>query len=196
LIRSGSISLIACLICLTTSYYTHVYAQEQLQPTIQNNNPNNVPFSSSGNTTRGGTNDSLTSTNPVTIGALTAMAMNKVVLNVTQNVLNETSRILELKEFVLRVSAQESDNALLNLSFSALDSETSAKLTGVSIDGWLANETGISTYFFTGLTDSTGRSTFILPTRADEVKNTTLTVEAFLRGYSSQKQSAAFTLSS
>jgi hypothetical protein len=191
-----------------TLFASHVSAQEQKQPTIQNTNQDNaskiaimptvadqpVPVSSNDTTILGGTNDSLSGTNPVTIGALTAAAMNKVVLNVTQNVLNETSKLLELKEFVLRVSAQESDNATLNLTFSASDSETSASLEGVSIDGWISNRTGISEYFFTGLTDSSGRTTFILPTQAHSLDNTTLTVEAFHRGYSSQKQSAAFAI--
>jgi hypothetical protein len=191
-----------------TLFASHVSAQEQKQPAIQNTNQDNtskivitspvadqpVFVSSNDTTTLGGTNDSVSGTNPVTIGALTAVAMNKVVLNVTQNVLNETSKLLELKEFVLRVSAQESDNAMLNLTFSASDSESSANLEGVSIDGWISNGTGISAYFFTGLTDSSGRATFILPTQAHALDNTTLTVEAFHRGYSSQKQSAAFAL--
>jgi hypothetical protein len=99
-----------------------------------------------------------------------------------------------LKEFVLRVSAQESNDTTLSLNFSALDSENSSELSGVTIDGWISNVSGISTYFFSGLTDSNGKSAFTLHTQADELDNATLTVEGFLRGYSSQKQSAAFTL--
>jgi hypothetical protein len=191
-----------------TLFASYVSAQEQKQPAIQNTSQGNasaieisstvadqpVSVSSNGTTTIGGTNDSVSGTNPVTIGALTAVAMNKVVLNVTQHVLNETSKLFELKEFVLRVSAQESDIATLNLTFFASDSQTLASLEGVSIDGWISNGTGISAYFFTGLTDSSGRATFILPTQANTLDNTTLTVEAFHRGYSSQKQSAAFAL--
>jgi hypothetical protein len=161
---------------------------------IQNISQENLTISTFENTTNTRFNDTITTTNPVTIGALTSVAMNKVILNVTQNVLNETARILELKEFVLRVSAQESGNTTLNLNFSALDSETSAELAGVSIDGWIANGSGVSTYFFSGLTGNNGRSTFTLHSQADELYNTTLTVEAYLRGYSSQKQSAAFSL--
>ena len=165
-----------------------------MQSSILNISQENLTVSTFENTTNIRINNTTTATNPVTIGALTSLAMNKVILNVTQNVLNETARILELKEFVLRVSAQESDDTTLILNFSALDSETSAELAGVSIDGWIANGSGISTYFFSGLTDSNGRSAFTLHSNADELYNTTLTVEAFLRGYSSQKQSAAFTL--
>jgi len=165
-----------------------------VQSSILNSSPDNLTISAFQNTTKTRINDNATATNPVTIGALTSLAMNKVILNVTQNVLNETARLLELKEYVLRVSAQEYDDTTLILNFYPLDSETSAELAGVSIDGWIANGSGISTYFFSGLTDSNGRSAFTLHTRADELYNTTLTVEAFLRGYSSQKQSAAFTL--
>lgn len=192
--RGSLITLIIYLVCPVTLCCTDAYSQDQVQSSILNSSPDNLTISAFQNTTKTRINDNATATNPVTIGALTSVAMNKVILNVTQNVLNETARILQLNEFVLRVSAQESDNTTLNLNFSALDSETSAELAGVSIDGWIANGSGISTYFFSGLTDSNGRSAFTLHTRADELYNTTLTVEAFLRGYSSQKQSAAFTL--
>jgi hypothetical protein len=177
-----------------TIFYTDAYSQEQVQMSIQNTSHENSTVPIFENTTKTMINETVTTTDPVTIGALASIAMNKVILNVTQNVLNETARILELKEFVLRVSAQEAGNTTLNLNFSALDSETSSELSGVSIDGWIANGSGISTYFFSGLTDSNGKSAFTLHTQADELYNTTLTVEAFLGGYSSQKQSAAFTL--
>lgn len=192
--RGSLISLIIYLICPLALFCTHAYSQDQVQSLIQNISQENLTISTFENTTNTRFNDTITTTNPVTIGALTSVAMNKVILNVTQNVLNETARILELKEFVLRVSAQESGNTTLNLNFSALDSETSAELAGVSIDGWIANGSGVSTYFFSGLTDNNGRSSFILHSQADELYNTTLTVEAYLRGYSSQKQSAAFSL--
>lgn len=192
--RGSLISLIIYLICPLTLFCTHAYSQDQVQSLIQNISQENLTISTFENTTNTRFNDTITTTNPVTIGALTSVAMNKVILNVTQNVLNETARILELKEFVLRVSAQESGNTTLNLNLSALDSETSAELAGVSIDGWIANGSGVSTYFFSGLTDNNGRSSFILHSQADELYNTTLTVEAYLRGYSSQKQSAAFSL--
>lgn len=192
--RGSLISLIIYLICPLALFCTHAYSQDQVQSLIQNISQENLTISTFENTTNTRFNDTITTTNPVTIGALTSIAMNKVILNVTQNVLNETARILELKEFVLRVSAQESGNTTLNLNFSALDSETSAELAGVSIDGWIANGSGVSTYFFSGLTDSNGRSSFTLRSQADELYNTTLTVEAYLRGYSSQKQSAAFSL--
>ncbi len=182
------------LTCPISLFYTDADSQEQMQTSPQNIIDENLTVSGVENTTRIRINETETTTDPVTIGALTSVAMNKVILNVTQNVLNETAHILELKEFVLRVSAQESDDSTLSLNFSALDSETSSELPGVSIDGWIANGSGISTYFFSGLTDSNGRSAFTLHTQADELYNTTLTVEAFLRGYSSQKQSAAFTL--
>lgn len=182
------------LTCPISLFYTDADSQEQTQTSPQNIIDENLTVSGVENTTRIRINETETTTDPVTIGALTSVAMNKVILNVTQNVLNETAHILELKEFVLRVSAQESDDSTLSLNFSALDSETSSELPGVSIDGWIANGSGISTYFFSGLTDSNGRSAFTLQTQADELYNTTLTVEAFLRGYSSQKQSAAFTL--
>ena len=192
--RGSLISLIIYLICPLTLFCRHAYSQDQVQSLIQNISQENLTISTFEHTTNTRFNDTITTTNPVTIGALTSVAMNKVILNVTQNVLNETARILELKEFVLRVSAQESGNTTLNLNFSALDSETSAELAGVSIDGWIANGSGVSTYFFSGLTDNNGRSSFILHSQADELYNTTLTVEAYLRGYSSQKQSAAFSL--
>ena len=192
--RGSLITLIIYLICPVALYCTEAYSQDKVQSSILNISQENLTVSTFENTTNTRINNTTTATNPVTIGALTSLAMNKVILNVTQNVLNETARILELKEFVLRVSAQESDDTTLILNFSALDSETSAELAGVSIDGWIANGSGISTYFFSGLTDSNGRSAFTLHTNADELYNTTLTVEAFLRGYSSQKQSAAFTL--
>jgi hypothetical protein len=192
--RGSLITLIIYLIFPVALYCTDAYSQDQVQSSILNISQENLTVSTFENTTITRINDTATATNPVTIGALTSLAMNKVILNVTQNVLNETARILELKEFVLRVSAHESDDTTLILNFSALDSETSAELAGVSIDGWIANGSGISTYFFSGLTDSNGRSAFNLHTNADELYNTTLTVEAFLRGYSSQKQSAAFTL--
>lgn len=192
--RGSLITLIIYLICPLALFCTHAYSQEQAQSLIQNISQENLTVSTFENTTSTRINDTITTTNPVTIGALTSVAMNKVILNVTQNVLNETARILELKEFVLRVSAQESGNTALNLNFSALDSETSAELAGVSIDGWIANGSGVSTYFFSGLTDNNGRSTFTFHSQADELYNTTLTVEAYLRGYSSQKQSAAFSL--
>lgn len=192
--RGSLITLIIYLICPLTLFCTHAYSQEQAQSLIQNISQENLTVSTFENTTSARINDTITTTNPVTIGALTSVAMNKVILNITQNVLNETARILELKEFVLRVSAQESGNTALNLNFSALDSETSAELAGVSIDGWIANGSGVSTYFFSGLTDNNGRSTFTFHSQADELYNTTLTVEAYLRGYSSQKQSAAFSL--
>lgn len=192
--RGSLIMLIMFLTCPISLFYTDAHSQEQVQTSPQNIIDENLTVSGVENTTRIRINETETTTDPVTIGALTSVAMNKVILNVTQNVLNETARILELKEFVLRVSAQESDDSTLSLNFSALDSETSSELPGVSIDGWIANGSGISTYFFSGLTDSNGRSAFTLHTQADELYNTTLTVEAFLRGYSSQKQSAAFTL--
>lgn len=192
--RGSLITLIIYLICPLALFCTHAYSQEQAQSLIQNISQENLTVSTFENTTSTRINDTITTTNPVTIGALTSVAMNKVILNVTQNVLNETARILELKEFVLRVSAQESGNTALNLNFSALDSETSAELAGVSIDGWIANGSGVSTYFFSGLTDNNGRSAFTFHSQADELYNTTLTVEAYLRGYSSQKQSAAFSL--
>ncbi|MGH9913108.1 MAG: hypothetical protein ACRD4W_11745 [Nitrososphaeraceae archaeon] len=192
--RGSLITLIIYLICPLALFCTHANSQEQVQSLIQNISQENLAVSTFQNTTNSRMNDTITTTNPVTIGALTSVAMNKVILNVTQNVLNETARILELKEFVLRVSAQESGNTTLNLNFSALDSETSAELAGVSIDGWIANGSGVSTYFFSGLTDNNGRSSFTFHSQADELYNTTLTVEAYLRGYSSQKQSAAFSL--
>jgi hypothetical protein len=192
--RGSLIMLIMFLTCPISLFYTDADSQEQMQTSPQNIIDENLAVSGVENTTRIRINETETTANPVTIGALTSVAMNKVILNVTQNVLNETAHILELKEFVLRVSAQESDDSTLSLNFSALDSETSSELPGVSIDGWIANGSGISTYFFSGLTDSNGRSAFTLHTQADELFNTTLTVEAFLRGYSSQKQSAAFTL--
>jgi hypothetical protein len=192
--RGSLIMLIMFLTCPISLFYTDADSQEQMQTSPQNIIDENLTVSGVENKTRIRINETETTTDPVTIGALTSVAMNKVILNVTQNVLNETAHILELKEFVLRVSAQESDDSTLSLNFSALDSETSSELPGVSIDGWIANGSGISTYFFSGLTDSNGRSAFTLQTQADELYNTTLTVEAFLRGYSSQKQSAAFTL--
>jgi hypothetical protein len=188
------ITLLIYLICAITLFYTDVYMQEQVQASIQNISHKDLTVTTFENTTKTGNNETVLSTDPVTISALTSIAMNRVILNVTQNVLNETARLLELKEFVLRVSAQESDDTTLTLNFSALDSETSSELSGVSIDGWIANVSGMSTYFFSGLTDSNGKSAFTLHTQADELDNTTLTVEGFLRGYSSQKQSAAFTL--
>ena len=192
--RGSLISLIIYLICPLALLCTPAYSQDQVQSLIQNISQENLTVSTFENATNTRINDTITTTNPVTIGALTSVAMNKVILNVTQNVLNETARILELKEFVLRVSAQESGNTTLDLNFSALDSETSAELAGVSIDGWIANGSGVSTYFFSGLTDNDGRSTFTLHSQADELYNTTLTVEAYLQGYSSQKQSVAFSL--
>ena len=194
MIRSSLITLIVYLICPIALFYADAYSHEQVQTSLQNNSHESLALSTLENRTKTKINETVTTSDPVTIGALTSVAMNKVILNVTQNVLNETARILELKEFVLRVSAQESDDSTLSLNFSALDSETSSELPGVSIDGWIANGSGISTYFFSGLTDSHGRSAFTLHTQADELYNTTLTVEAFLTGYSSQKQSAAFTL--
>ena len=190
--RGSLITLIIYLICPVALYCTDAYSQDKVQSSILNISQENLTVSTFENTTNTRINYTTTATNPVTIGALTSVAMNKVILNVTQNVLNETARILELKEFVLRVSAQESGNTTLN--FSALDSETSAELAGVSIDGWIANGSGVSTYFFSGLTDNDGRSTFTLHSQADKLYNTTLTVEAYLQGYSSQKQSAAFSL--
>ena len=187
-------TLLICLICAITLFYTDVYTQKQVQASIQNISREDLTVTTSENTTKTVKNETVLTTDPVTIGALTSIAMNRVILNVTQNVLNETARLLELKEFVLRVSAQESNDTTLSLNFSALDSETSAELSGVTIDGWIANVSGITTYFFSGLTDSNGKSAFTLHTHADELDNTTLTVEGFLRGYSSQKQSAAFTL--
>lgn len=192
--RGSLITLIIYLICPIALFCVEAYSQEQVQTSPQNIIPENLTVSTFENTTKTRINETGTTSDPVTIGALTSTAMNKVILNVTQNVLNETARILELKEFVLRVSAQESDNTTLNLNFSALDSETSFELEGVSIDGWITNGSGISTYFFSGLTDSSGKSAFTLHTQADELFNTTLTVEAFITGYSSQRQSAAFTL--
>ena len=192
--RGSLIMLIMFLTCPIILFYIDAHSQERVQTSSQNIIDENLTVSGLENTTRIRINETETTSDPVTIGALISVAMNKVILNVTQNVLNETARILELKEFVLRVSAQESDDSTLSLDFSALDSETSSELPGVSIDGWIANGSGISTYIFSGLTDSNGRSAFTLHTQADELYNTTLTVEAFLRGYSSQKQSAAFTL--
>jgi len=192
--RGSLITLIIYLICPLALFCTDANSQEQVQSLIQNISQENLAVSTFQNTTNSRINDTITTTNPVTIGALTSVAMNKVILNVTQNVLNETAQILELKEFVLRVSAQESGNTTLTLNFSALDSETSAELAGVSIDGWIANGSGVSTYFFSGLTDNNGKSSFTFHSQADELYNTTLTVEAYLRGYSSQKQSAAFSL--
>jgi hypothetical protein len=165
-----------------------------VQALIRNTSREDLTVTTFENTTKTRNNETVLTTDPVTIGALTSIAMNRVILNVTQNVLNETAQLFELKEFVLRVSAQESDDTTLRLNFTALDSETSSELSGVSIDGWIANASGISTYFFSGVTDSNGKSAFTLHTQADELDNTTLTVEGFLRGYSSQKQSAAFTL--
>lgn len=187
-------TLIIYLICSGVLLSADAYSHEQVPTLLQNVSHENLTAPTIENATKTRINDTATTSDPVTIGALTSVAMNKVILNVTQNVLNETARVLELKEFVLRVSAQESDDTTLNLNFSALDSETSSELAGVSIDGWIANGSGISTYFFSGLTDSSGKSAFTLHTQADELYNTTLTVEAFLTGYSSQKQSAAFTL--
>ena len=187
-------TLIIYLICSGVLLSADAYSQEQVPTLLQNVSHENLTAPTIENATKTRINDTATTSDPVTIGALTSVAMNKVILNVTQNVLNETARVLELKEFVLRVSAQESDDTTLNLNFSALDSETSSELAGVSIDGWIANGSGISTYFFSGLTDSSGKSAFTLHTQADGLYNTTLTVEAFLTGYSSQKQSAAFTL--
>jgi hypothetical protein len=193
-VRSSLITLIIYLICSGALLCVDAYSQEQKPALLQNSSHGNLTAPTIENTTKTGINATATTSDPVTIGALASVAMNKVILNVTQNVLNETARVLELKEFVLRVSAQESNDTILNLNFSALDSETSSELAGVSIDGWIANGSGISTYFFSGLTDSSGKSAFTLHTQADELYNTTLTVEAFLTGYSSQKQSAAFTL--
>jgi hypothetical protein len=187
-------TLLICLICTITLFHTDVYTQKQVQASIQNINGEDLTVTTLDNTTKTLKNETVLTTDPVTIGALTSIAMNRVILNVTQNVLNETARLLELKEFVLRVSAQESNDTTLSLNFSALDSENSSELSGVTIDGWISNVSGISTYFFSGLTDSNGKSAFTLHTQADELDNATLTVEGFLRGYSSQKQSAAFTL--
>lgn len=192
--RSSLTPLIIYLICPIALFYTDVYSQEQVQTSPQNVSHANLTVSTFENTTKTRINGTVSTTDPVTVGALTSVAMNKVILNVTQNVLSETARTLELKEFVLRVSAQESDDTTLNLNFSALDSETSSELAGVNIDGWIANGSGITIYFFSGMTNSNGKSAFTLHTEADELYNTTLTVEAFLRGYSSQKQSAAFAL--
>lgn len=173
------------------------HSQEQMQKSLQNIKQEELTVSAIENTTETTTNETIT--DPVTVSALTSVAMNKVILNATQNVISEATksaeRILQLKEFVLRVSAQESVDTL-TLNFSALDAETSSELAGVSIDGWISDGSGISRHFFSGLTDSSGRSAFALDTQADELGNNTLTVEAFLRGYSSQKQSAAFTLGS
>jgi hypothetical protein len=193
-VRSSLITLIIYLICSGALLCVDAYSQEQKSALLQISSQGNLTAPTIENITKTRINDNATTGDPVTIGALASVAMNKVILNVTQNVLNETARVLELKEFVLRVSAQESNDTTLNLNFSALDSETSSELAGVSIDGWIANGSGISTYFFSGLTDSNGKSAFTLHTQADELYNTTLTVEAFLTGYSSQKQSAAFTL--
>lgn len=187
-------TLLICLICTITLFHTDVYTQKQVQASIQNINGEDLTVTTFDNTTKTLKNETELTTDPVTIGALTSIAMNRVILNVTQNVLNETARLLELKDFVLRVSAQESNDTTLSLNFSALDSENSSELSGVTIDGWIANMSGISTYFFSGLTDNNGKSAFTLHTQADELDNATLTVEGFLRGYSSQKQSAAFTL--
>ena len=146
--RSSLITLIIYLICPIALFYADVYSQEQVQTSLQNISHENLTVSTFENTTKTRINETVTTSDPVTIGALASIAMNNVILNVTQNVLNETARILELKEFVLRVSAQESNDTTLNLNFSALDSETSSELAGVSIDGWIANGSGISTYFF------------------------------------------------
>jgi hypothetical protein len=193
-VRGSLITLIVYLICSGALLCVDAYSQEQKPTLLQISSQGNLTAPTIENTTKTRINETATTSDPVTIGALASVAMNKVILNVTQNVLNETARVLELKEFVLRVSAQESNDTTLNLNFSALDSETSSELAGVSIDGWISNGSGISTYFFSGLTDSSGKSAFTLHTQADELYNTTLTVEAFLTGYSSQKQSAAFTL--
>ena len=186
------ITLVIFVICLVTLFYTDAHSQEQIQSPVQNISQENLTVQTFENTSETIINETATATDPVTIGALTSVAMNKVILNITQNILNETERILELREFVLRVSAQESNDTTLNLNFSAFDAETSSELGGVSIDGWIANERGISTQFFSGLTDNRGKSSFILDASADELNNTTLVVEAFLRGYSPQEQSAAF----
>jgi hypothetical protein len=193
-VRISLIPLLIYLICHIGLLYTDAYSQWQAQASLQNISSENLTVSTFENTTKTRINDAVTTIDSVTIGALTSVAMNKVILNVTQNVLSETARILELKEFVLLVSAQESDDTALNLNFSALDSEISSELAGVSIDGWIANGSGISTYFFSGITDGSGKSAFTIHTQADELYNATLTVEAFLSGYISQKQSAAFTL--
>ncbi len=121
--RSSLITLIIYLICPIALFYADVYSQEQVQTSLQNISHENLTVSTFENTTKTRSNETVTTSDPVTIGALTSVAMNKVILNVTQNVLNETARILELKEFVLRVSAQESNDTTLNLNFSALDSE-------------------------------------------------------------------------
>ncbi len=192
--RSSLITLIILLICPIALFYTDVYSQEQVETLPQNVSHSNLTVSTFENTTETRINGTVSTTDPVTVSALTSVAMNKVILNLTQNVLSETARTLELKEFVLRVSAQESDDTTINLNFSALDSGTSSELAGVNINGWIANGSGISTYFFSGITNSNGKSAFTLHTEPDELYNTTLTVEAFLRGYSSQKQSAAFAL--
>ena len=187
------IPLVIFVIFLVTLFYTDAHSQEQIQSPVQNISQENLTVQTFENTSETIVNETPTATDPVTIGALTSVAMNKVILNITQNILNETEQILELKEFVLRVSAQESNETTLNLNFSAFDAGTSSELGGVSIDGWISNESGISTQFFSGLTDSRGKSSFILDAAADELNNTTLVVEAFLRGYSPQEQSAAFT---
>lgn len=181
--------MLLVLVFCPTSFFVDVYSQEQTQST----DPNEVLLATNESMDSVGANGSEPqSVNPVTIGALTSIAMNKLVLNVTQNLLSETARLLELDEFVLRVSAQEFGGGMLNLSFEALDSQTSTELAGVSLNGWLANMSGTSAYFFTGLTDNNGKSSFLLPTRADELTNMTLTIEAFHRGYLPQKQSAIF----
>jgi hypothetical protein len=184
-----------CLICPIALVYTDAHSQDVMQTSLQIISQENLTVPVIENTTKTATDE--TTTDPVTISALASVAMNRVILNATQNVISEATksaeRILELKEFVLRVSAQESRDTL-NLNFSAFDAETSSELAGVSIDGWISDGNGISRHFFSGLTDSSGRSAFTLDTQADELGNNTLTVEAFLRGYSSQKQSAAFKL--
>jgi len=123
----------------------------------------------------------------VNIGALAAVAADKAFIDATITQLNGSAITIQIAKNTIRAG----DNQTITITL--VDKLTKKGLEKASVDGWVSASSGISTSFFSGLTNSSGiMSSTVHVANGTALGKATIFVEAYHKGYQRSSKSNSF----
>ena len=127
----------------------------------------------------------------VNIGALAAVAADKAIIDATITQLNGSAITIQIG----KNKVHDGDNQ--SITIAVVDKLTEKGLEKASIDGWVSDSSGVSTIFFSGLTNKSGiMSTSWHVANGTALGKATTVVEAYHKGYHRSSKSDSFLITS
>lgn len=127
----------------------------------------------------------------VNIGALAAVAADKAIIDATMTQLNGSAITIQIAKHTIHAGDNQS------ITITVVDKLTKKGLEKASIDGWVSDSSGVSTIFFSGLTNNSGiMSTSWHVANGTALGKATTVVEAYHKGYQRSSKSDSFLITS